>query len=30
VMVDWEKMRGASYAGRQNIRHTSWWQKWVE
>jgi MFS superfamily sulfate permease-like transporter len=30
VMVDWDKMRGASYAGRQNIRHTSWWQKWVE
>lgn len=30
VLVDWEKMRGASYAGRQALRQGSWWQKWLE
>ena len=30
VLVDWEKMRGVSYAGRQHLREASWWQKWLE
>jgi MFS superfamily sulfate permease-like transporter len=30
VLVDWEKMRGASYAGRQRLREAAWWQKWLE
>ena len=30
VIVDWEKMRGASYAERHNPRQTSWWQRWLE
>ena len=30
VVVDWDKMRGASYATRQSLRKTSWWQHWLE
>jgi len=30
VLVDWDKMRGASYAGRRGLRSASWWQKWLE
>ena len=30
VLVDWDKMRGASYAGRRTLRHSSWWQRWLE
>jgi MFS superfamily sulfate permease-like transporter len=30
IFVDWDKMRGASYAGRQGLRNASWWQKWLE
>jgi MFS superfamily sulfate permease-like transporter len=30
VLVDWDKMRGASYAGRHTLRHSSWWQRWLE
>jgi MFS superfamily sulfate permease-like transporter len=30
ILVDWDKMRGASYAGRRGLRSTSWWQKWLE
>ena len=30
VLVDWDKMRGASYAGRRARRTDSWWQKWLE
>lgn len=30
VAVDWDKMRGASYAGRHASRQGSWWQKWLE
>ena len=30
VLVDWDKIRGASYTSRQHIRQTSWWQKWLE
>jgi len=30
VLVDWDKMRGASYAGRHNTRQSTWWSKWLE
>jgi MFS superfamily sulfate permease-like transporter len=30
IVVDWDKMRGVSYAGRQGPRNASWWQKWLE
>jgi MFS superfamily sulfate permease-like transporter len=30
IIVDWDKMRGASYAGRRGLRQASWWQKWLE
>jgi MFS superfamily sulfate permease-like transporter len=30
ILVDWDKMRGVSYAGRQGLRNASWWQKWLE
>jgi MFS superfamily sulfate permease-like transporter len=30
VLVDWDKMRGASYADRRTLRHASWWQRWLE
>jgi ABC-type transporter Mla MlaB component len=30
VVVDWDKIRGASYAGRQTLRRTTWWQNWLE
>jgi MFS superfamily sulfate permease-like transporter len=30
VIVDWEKMRGASYVGRHSLRQAPWWQKWLE
>ena len=30
VLADWDKMRGASYAGRRTLRHSSWWQRWLE
>ncbi|HET8722119.1 MAG TPA: hypothetical protein VFM24_08835, partial [Nitrospira sp.] len=30
VHVDWDKMRGASYAARRARRTDSWWQKWLE
>ena len=30
VAVDWDKMRGASYAGRRGLRSKSWWQKCLE
>jgi MFS superfamily sulfate permease-like transporter len=30
VLVDWDKMRGASYPSRRSLRQASWWQKWLE
>jgi MFS superfamily sulfate permease-like transporter len=30
VSVDWDKLRGASYVGRRNVRQASWWHKWLE
>jgi hypothetical protein len=30
VMLNWDKLRGMTYASRQKIRRTSWWQKWLE
>jgi len=30
VMLNWDKLRGVTYASRQTLRQTSWWQKWLE
>jgi MFS superfamily sulfate permease-like transporter len=30
VTLNWDKLRGMTYASRQKIRRTSWWQKWLE
>ncbi len=30
VLVDWDKMKGASYTGRHSTRQSTWWSKWLE
>lgn len=30
VMVNWDKLQGVSYASRQTVRESTWWQKWLE
>jgi MFS superfamily sulfate permease-like transporter len=30
VMLNWDKLRGVTYASRQTLRQTSWWQRWLE
>ncbi|HEX8751542.1 MAG TPA: SulP family inorganic anion transporter [Nitrospira sp.] len=30
VRLNWDKLRGVTYASRQTLRQSSWWQKWLE